>query len=120
VAKNHHACAFYHDDMRVVSDIALHMAENRPDELVIRVLRAAGGVTYTDFVPTLSNADTPSNVIALWIREVRASQGTKFNAPRPGASLVAKLTDFTELTFIERLQRLRFGKSETGHDEAET
>lgn len=120
VAKNRHACAFYHDDMSIVSDVALHMAENRPDELVVRVLRAAGGVTYTDFVPTLANADTPSNMITLWIREDLASQGIKFNAPRPGASLVAQLTDFTELTFIERLQSLRFGETETGHDEAET
>jgi hypothetical protein len=30
------------------------------------------------------------------------------------------LADFTELTLIERLQSLRFGESETGHEEADT
>ena len=35
VAKNRHAIALYHDDMSVVLVVAIHMAENRPDELVV-------------------------------------------------------------------------------------
>ena len=70
------------------------------------MLRAAGGACK-GVVPALANADIPSNVITLWIREDLAAQGIKCNTPCSGASLVAQLTDNAELTLIERAQSFR-------------
>jgi hypothetical protein len=117
LAKNRHALAFYHDDMRIVADIANAMAEHQPDTLVVRILRAAGGTGSTGFVPEIASMETPMHMITLWIREDLASQGTKFNDHRPGSvTLVDQLTDYKELSFLERMEAAGRWRADQGSD----
>jgi len=103
IAQNEHACAFYHDDIRIVVDIANAMAKNEPDTLVVRVLRTAGVASSMDSVPVVARSQTPSNLITLWIREDLATQGVKFNDLCTDKPLVDQLTDYKQLSLAERL-----------------
>jgi hypothetical protein len=94
---NQHSFAFYDVDPNMVSNVALRMVEQHPDDFVVRVLRAGGGETYIDLVPELTKSGAPSNMITIWIRGDFTTHGANNDDVRPGGSLVEQLTDYIEL-----------------------
>jgi hypothetical protein len=103
--------------MGLVAEIANAMAEHQPDALVVRILRAAGGTGSTGLVPEIASMETPMNMITLWIREDLASQGTNFNDPRSGSvTLIDQLTDYNELSFLERMEAAGRWRADQGSD----
>jgi hypothetical protein len=85
--------------------------------LVVWILRAAGGTGSTGFVPEIASMETPMDMITLWIWEDLASQGTKFNDPCLGSvTLIDQLTDYKELSFLERMEVAGQWQADQGSD----
>jgi len=101
------------DDMRVVADLADSIADARKDCIVLRVLRAVGG-NRKEIVRKLASKPTPKNVFTLWIREDVVLCG-KFNAPKPGLSLVDQLCDCQKFDIMEVLNDRRRSAGSSDH-----
>ena len=90
--------AFYHDNMKIVVDIANAIAKQKPDEIVVLVLRPSGETSNFGYIQDIVLSELPENILTLWIREDLFAQGCKFNDPRPEElSLLDQLQDFTNL-----------------------
>lgn len=107
IAKNRNSIAFYNDDLMMVSEIAKSMAENEPDSIVIRVLRCTGMFWVPDYIDKVLDADTPENILTLWIREDLFSQGRLFNTHSGKySSLREHLKDCREIPLHERVLQM--------------
>lgn len=85
-------CMFATDNLEIVGEIGEALATERPDEMVIRVLRATANESgHGSIQRIVTKRDVPDNLYTLWIREDLAECG-RFNPPKE-QSLLRQLTD---------------------------
>jgi len=98
-------CFFAYDNTETVARIGEHLAKARPNETVIRVLRATANESWADTIRRIATKqDVPDNVYTLWIREEVPLCG-RFNPPREQQSLVEKLLDRERISHTDLLLR---------------
>ena len=99
-------CVFATDNLEMVAAIAERLAADRPDEMVIRVLRVTANESWHDIIRKIATTSSvPDNFYTLWIRENIPTVGC-FNPPREGQSLVQQLLDRERLDPIECILRV--------------
>jgi len=95
-------CMFATDNMRIVAEIGEKLGTERPDEMVIRVLRATANESWHGVIQRIvTKRDVPDNVYTLWVREDLVEVG-RFNPPKD-QSLLRQLTDTEGHDPIERM-----------------
>ena len=84
------------DNLQIVAAIGDHIAHDREDELVIRILRVTPNASWHGVIEEIAGtSNDPDNLYTLWIREDHAFMG-RFKPPNPKKSLIQQLTDVEE------------------------